>query len=320
VAEDTSDQAQTQPKAADSVALFVDANQYLSLYGLVSGRKLLDLLGGQRDRVFVPTQTVDEVDRNKLKLACRFFAEQTSKGKIVAVPDHLLGLPATQLEALRRKFKDAESARQEIVTLAGDLLEKISRSEDDVSVFLQSLFSGAIAPTATQLERARVRRERGNSPGKPDDPLGDQICWEQLIDHCRDCKCKEIWIVTGDKDYHVSFNGKLLLNPLLNKELVAACGGQPNVHCFDNLSDALTEFGKKMGVASDKLPTPDEAKQIKEEFDYWNANTVDKSIGVIFDASLQRIMAIPRANSAWIVNEAFWVGPPKDHKATSGSN
>jgi hypothetical protein len=310
----TSDPTKSASKAVSSVAIFVDANQYLTLYGLVSGRKLLDLLKGQRERVFVSTQIINEVNRNKLNLASRFFTEQTGKGKVIAIPDHLLGVDPTKIDELRQKFTDAESARKEIMQLAGNLLEKISRSEDDVSIFLQSLFSTAGEPTLTQIERARQRRERGNPPGKPDDPLGDQICWEQLLDYCRDRKCTEIWIVTGDKDYHTNFDGGLILNPLLNNDLVAACGGQPQIHCSNNLSDALTEFGKKVGVSPDKLPTASEAKQIKEEFDYWNANTTNKLITAIFDAQSQRILSIPAANAAWVVNEAFWAGPPKDNE------
>jgi hypothetical protein len=298
--------------AATSVALLVDANQYLALYGLASGRKLLDLLHGQRNRIFVSTQIVDEVTRNKLKLASRFFAAQFEKGKIIAVPDHLLGVDGDKIKELRDKFALAESARKEINDIALDVLTKISRAEDDVSIFLRSLFDKAVAPSTEQIARAQSRRERGNPPGKLNDPLGDQIYWEQFLDHCRKNKCKDVWIITGDTDYHVKYDKKLLLNPLLNRDLVSACDGQPEVHCFDTLLDALTKLGEKEGLPSARLPTSGEAKQLKQEFDYWKANTIEKSIVSIFDANLQRIISIPAANAAWVVNEAFWHGPPKD--------
>jgi hypothetical protein len=308
VTTDTSNDQQ----AAAPVVLFIDANQYLSLYGLATGKKLLDLLRGQRNRVFVPAQIVDEVNRNKLKKASQFFAEQTEKMKFAALPDHLLGLPAKKLSQLRQKFQDAESAKQEYLAVAGDLLEKISRSEDDVSTVLRSLFENAVSPTSAQIERARERRERGNPPGKANDPLGDQICWEQLLDYCRDHSCREIWIVTGDTDYHTSFGGKLLLNPLLNTNLTTACGRQLDIRCFNNLLIGLAEFGKKLGVSKDKLPTPVEAKKIKEEFDDWNANTQDQAMGVILNYNLKQLGPIPTANAPWL-----WAIPPK---ATSTSN
>jgi hypothetical protein len=106
------------------------------------------------------------------------------------------------------------------------------------------------------------------------------LCREQNIRNHRNCSHP-----FSDTDYHVGSDGRLLLNPFLNSELATACGSRPDIYCCNNLSDALTEFAKKAGVSSDKLPTPAEAKQIREEFDYWNANTMDRSIGAIFDAS-----------------------------------
>ena len=312
VTTDTSNDRQ----AAASVVLFIDANQYLSLYGLASGKKLLDLLRGQRDRVFVPAQIVDEVNRNKLKKASQFFTEQTEKMKFAALPDHLLGLSDKKLTELRDKIQTAKSAKQEYLALAGDLLEKISRSEDHVSTALQSLFKKAVAPTDDQIARARERRERGNPPGKANDPLGDQICWEQFLDHCRDHRFRDIWMLTDDHDYHNSCGGKRLLNSLLNKELTAACGRQPGIRCFNNLLVGLTEFGNKLGVSKDKLPTSAEAKKIKEEFDDWNANTQDQAMGVILNYDLKQLGPTgpkPIANNArWL-----WAIPPK---ATSTSN
>jgi hypothetical protein len=241
----------------------------------------------------------------------RFFVAQFEKGKVIAVPDHLLGVDGNKIKELRDKLSLAESARKEINDLAFDVLTKLSRSEDDVSTFLRPLFDKAAAPSPEQIARAQRRREQGNPPGKSDDPLGDQIYWEQFLDHCRENKCNEVWIVTGDTDYHVKYDGKLLLNALLNRDLIFACGGQPEVHCFDSLLDALTTLGEKQGVPPGRLPTSDEAKQLKREFDYWNANTIEKSINSIFDANVQRIITIPIANAAWAVNEAFWRGPPK---------
>jgi hypothetical protein len=55
------------------VALFIDANQYLKLYGLVAGRKLLDALEEQKEHIFISQQIVDEVMRSKLRCAQDFF-------------------------------------------------------------------------------------------------------------------------------------------------------------------------------------------------------------------------------------------------------
>jgi hypothetical protein len=56
-----------------SVLLFIDTNQYLVLYGLIAGKRLLESLDEQKDYIFVSTQIADEVLRNKLRYAQTFF-------------------------------------------------------------------------------------------------------------------------------------------------------------------------------------------------------------------------------------------------------
>lgn len=260
--------------------LFIDANRYLNLFGIPTGKKLLDLLDEQKAHVFITGQIVDEVLRNKLRLAERFFTEilkEYAEVK-VAVPDHLLGIEDTRLKELRKTFKDAEEARSAIHNLAIEVLRTISQSTDAVSQRLRPLFEQAIERNAEELSRARERRERGNPPGKPNDPLGDQISWEQLLTRCHDTRPRAVWIITADKDYHTKSERKLFLNPLLNRDLIAACGVQPDVHCFDDLLVGLTEFAKSVGVSEERLPTADEAKQIRKEADNWIATTTPVSV------------------------------------------
>jgi hypothetical protein len=255
--------------------LFIDANQYLKLFGLVKGRKLLDLLEAQRNYIFVPAQIVDEILRKKLTLASRFFSQQLRdiNETIVPVPDHLLGVDEGKVRDFRRTFEQMRNARNELDDIAKKTLSHISRSKDDVSKRLQLLFDAAVEPTVNEMTRARFRRELGNPPGKQENPLGDQIDWEQLLSHCRKVNAKEIWIITEDRDYFDKYGRTLLINPLLNRDLVAACDGEPNVHCFEDLSLGLTEFAKSVGVNEMVLPTRDEAKEIKKEIDRWVANT-----------------------------------------------
>ncbi len=256
--------------------LFIDSNQYLGLFGLVSGKKLIDLLESQKENIFVPKQVVDEVQRNKLRLANLFLSEQLKDidAHKLAIPDHLLGIDEAQLGEFRKTLDRVRETRLEIGNLATRALLQISRSEDDLSKRLVSVFGNPISPTPEELQRARERRESGNPPGKPSDPLGDQICWEQLLSICRAEKCKHIWIITRDKDYCVkAVNKDLLLNSALNQELVTACGAKPEIHCFDDLSDGLTEYAKQAGVEPERLPTPKEAEQLKKETAIWIANT-----------------------------------------------
>lgn len=245
---------------ASDVVLFIDANQYVKLYGLTKGKRLLDLLESQKDHIFVTAQIVDEVLRNKLRSAQTFLLANQIKGSI---PDHLLDLSDERTKELR---KIIQSAADELTALVTNALSKISRSEDEVSQRLRDLFDNrVVSPNPCEMQRARDRKERGNPPGKRENPLGDQITWEQLLTYCKGAK--QVWVITEDQDYFVRHNKKPLLNSLLYRDLTDACGAELNIWLFDELDDGIIDFSKKAGVKAEDLPTEEEAKEIKEEIE-----------------------------------------------------
>jgi hypothetical protein len=249
-----------------SVAIFIDTNQFLDLYRIPSGKEVLEALEEQKDYIFISTQVVDEVMRNKLRCAGEFFATQIkeiSPGAIV--PDHLLGIGDDKVKELRSVLKRASDTRNEIRDLVAGALAQISRSEDDVSKRLAVLFDGAIDPKADELQRARNRRERGNPPGKARDTLGDQITWEQFLTHCKNVGVRRPWIATNDGDYVTKFGTSVLLNSFLHRELTRACCDRMEIRCFDNVMGAIKDFGRNAGVTAKKLPTEEKAKEIEKE-------------------------------------------------------
>jgi hypothetical protein len=52
---------------------------------------------------------------------------------------------------------------------------------------------------------------------------------------------------------------------LLYSELAQLCGSAPKVFCFDNIIDAFKHFSDTTKIRAQKLPTPEETKQIKQE-------------------------------------------------------
>lgn len=188
-----------------SATLFIDANQYLELYRTIAGKKLLNSLDEQKPYIFISAQIVDEVLRNKLRIAKSFFTDKLKKINTVnaLVPDHLLGISDQKTtyfrEVIEQANEQAKQAVKELSTLASDALSLISRSEDDVSRRLGEVFDKSVSPSIDEMRRARERKERGNPPGKASGPLGDQITWEQLLIHCKKSKCTRLWIVTSDQ-------------------------------------------------------------------------------------------------------------------------
>jgi hypothetical protein len=251
-----------------TVTLLLDTNQYLNLFRTVAGRSLLDSIEEQRDHIFLSKQIADEVFRNAVSTAQTYFdsifreIDEEVKGQ---VPDHLLGIGDHELKHFRTTFADVREAKKKLRTIAQAALEQISRGEDDVSKRLSELFKRAIVPTPHELERARQRKEHGNPPGKPSDPLGDEVIWEQFLTHCSKIKVQKVWIASNDGDYCAVFDKQTHLNAMLYQELSKACGDKLTVYCFNNLVDAITHFGRNAGVRAEKVPSEADAEKIREE-------------------------------------------------------
>jgi len=260
--------------------LFIDANQYLQLYQTVTGRKLLAPLREQQGHVFITTQIVNEVHRNKLEIASRFLQGQLQPLclRAMGLPDHLFGIDERTLTEVRRRMAslsdDVTKLKNELERLATETLGRISRSEDEVSVALEEVFRRAVQPTHEELERARVRRELGNPPGKKGDPLGDQLSWEQFVSHA--IGRPKLWVISNDSDYLTTFGQTSFLNPLLLLDLQFVCGTLPEVYCFNNLMKGLEHFVHESGLPRGSLPTGAEAAQIEEDFlaNYYCGNLV----------------------------------------------
>src|SRR2546422_132225 len=171
--------------------VFIDTNQYLYFYGVSKGKKLLDTLKEQKDYIFVTTQVVDEVQRNKLSVTAQFLSQELEKLTVrgIDVPDHLLDISGETAAKLRDKLRDNDQRSKEIKDALKDAavrtLQLISQSEDEVSKALAAVFNKAVPHTPEEIQRARERQERGNPPGKKSDPLRDQLSWEQLLNYCR---------------------------------------------------------------------------------------------------------------------------------------
>jgi hypothetical protein len=254
--------------AATDGLLFIDTTQYLNFYEVIKVKKLLPLLIEQQEHVFVTTQIVEEVERNKVRIAERILDEHFAMLNVnkFNVLYHLFDVSDKTTDKLHEKLRPIVSQIDQIKKLlknaTRETLYRISRSEDKVTKDLNKLFRHAVKETTDELERARARKERGYPPGKQGDPLGDQLNWEQLLTQCRTQKKKRVWIVSSDEDYYTKNDGNCFLNPVLRQELKIA-GAE--VFFFDNLDKGIKDFVNRMGVKTEKLPTDEESKAIQDE-------------------------------------------------------
>jgi hypothetical protein len=152
--------------------IFIDTNQYLDLYRVVEGKKLLGLLQEQRDYIFVTEQVVKEVQSIKLKTAADFLTEQFRQLTVheLGVPDHLFDASGDTTNTLRKKFEGLKKSINEInndlKAAAVQTLHHVSWSQNAVSKALASLFDKPVSHTPDEIQRARERKERGSPPGK----------------------------------------------------------------------------------------------------------------------------------------------------------
>ena len=245
--------------------IFIDANIYLNMYAPTSIHMLAlaPVLLSDDVHVFVTRQIVDEVERNKVKVFVKPAMDAMSAFKAAHLPPLHEGADGD--------FADKAKARlKKFQTDAIKLAASIRDGTDNVSKLLAPIFSQAKVPEPEEVERARTRREMGNPPGKIDDPLGDQVTWEQLLAFSQ--PGQDIWIVTNDDDYwDRDKRGVFQLNARLQRELNEKIKNG-NIYCFTDLSEALTDIRKKLGTLA-KLPEKEELEEIKREEVTAAANT-----------------------------------------------
>jgi len=248
--------------------ILIDTNIYLEFYESPAARKLVPSLLEIKDHVLVTSTIVDEVRRNQLSICCSALVSQYDKLSLpnVSVSDQLLGAAPNELTDLRRDISDVKTRLTEIRTkidsLIASTLSQVQQCSDPVSLALEPLFQSAVPPTDAERAQARQRKEVGNPPGKRDDPLGDQITWEQFLSRAKNADA--LWIVTKDGDYCTRQSDQLLINPVLSRDLDAHGYKGPAIRCFYSLADALSDL-KQSGHQISVLPTTDILSEIKKE-------------------------------------------------------
>ena len=254
--------------SAKDALLFIDANKYLDLYRTDAGRKLIGPLVEQASYIFVTQQVVSEVSRNKIGAAAQFLKTKRQGVNLrgINVPDHFSGSETEKNKKLIRKMseisKSVSAVNAEIDAYTLEILAQVAESKDEVSKELAPIFSNAVPATPDEVRRARERKEMGNPPGKRNDPLGDEITWEQILSHFKGKR--QIWVISRDGDYGTAFGGSLFLNAFLRSELAQIAEGA-NVYLFEDLVKGLTHFVETTKVKANSRLTAEEVTEIEAE-------------------------------------------------------
>jgi hypothetical protein len=279
--------------------IFIDANIYLRFFdsNQKEFKKLLEELEKIKTSIFVTRQLVSEINRNKLDVFANSIVNYIADVKIkkVIIPEHfhqehhiidVLEWNKNRIELYNTNLKLIDN----LDLFFDENLKEISRSSDAVSQKLKSIFLNALDPDQDIITLSKIRKELGNPPGKKNDPLGDQISWEQFKNNVKDKRIKEVWVVSNDTDFFTTHNKKIYLNPFLMDELLSI-NDSIKVNLFQSLADGLKDYSQKNPDAS--LISIDELELIGlEEKNFIKANVSSsniKSIGYDEDSQTLEI-------------------------------
>lgn len=227
--------------------LIIDTNTLLSFYHFSSDdleelKKLAGLLREGKLRLFLPEQVQIEFRRNR-------------PTKIADALDRLRGqhlnLEFPQLSKDYEEYEKLREAQKQYEKYHAQLINKI---EQDVSThnlkadaIIEELFQLAeVIPTSdTLIQRARLRMDVGNPPGKKGS-LGDAIVWESLLEKVR--PSHDLYIITDDGDYFSPLDNESL-HPFLVEEWQEAKHSQ--IICYKRLSKFFRDKYPEIELASE---------------------------------------------------------------------
>lgn len=219
--------------------VFIDTNILLDIYHL-SGpdleelRKLKKMVEKGKVELLVSKQVIDEFWRNRERIiadAMKRFRDSKASAQIPNI---------IRIYSEAKELKEAVDKVNEIVKQLSDKatadIEADTLKSDEV---IRELFSaikvGAVSPSL--IERAQLRSNVGNPPGKKDS-LGDAINWEWLLEQKIEFWDDELIIISADGDYESELTkGKL-------KEYLLREWNDKKTGCELQLEKSLANFLK----------------------------------------------------------------------------
>jgi predicted nucleic acid-binding protein len=183
--------------------VFVDTNVLLSFYAYATDdieqlKKLSDLIRSNTLNVYVSSQVAEEFRRNrevKLAVSIAEFSQNGSKSLPRFLADY------EEAEAYKAALKELSKVKNSLVQKAMEDAASVSFAVDKL---VNGLFfdAGVGDVTPAMIDKARLRRDVGNPPGKTNS-LGDQINWEFLLATVPDEVT--LHVVSKDGDFQSAF-------------------------------------------------------------------------------------------------------------------
>lgn len=285
--------------------LFIDTNILLSFYhfardDLEELRKLTALVRHGGVNLLLPEQVVSELRRNRAnKIA----------DALKRLRDQHLGLQFPQLVRDYEEYEGLRVAQQEYEKLHATLLDRLRNDAAQENLradtIIQELFRATqtLPTSCSVLERARLRMDLGNPPGKKGS-LGDAVIWETLLEGVPNGE--DLHFVSEDQDYYSPLDDAAL-DPYLLLEWSARKGSR--VCAYKRLSSFFRDMFPEIKLASEL-----EKGQLIEEFasspSFAQTHLVTAKLSKFSDFSpvqLNEIVAAAATNS-----QVYWIASDRD--------
>lgn len=280
--------------------IFIDTNVFLSFYHLSSDdleelKKLAVLARQGEVTLLLPEQVVDEFRRNRAgKIA----------DAVKRLRDQRLALQFPQICKQYEEYEKLREAQREYEKHHAKLIERIeadvSSNSLEADAVIEELFEVAqmIPNSSSLIEKARLRMDLGNPPGKKGS-LGDAINWEALLETVPDDE--DLYFITDDKDYFSPLDAESM-NPYLLHEW------------SENKFSALHTYKRLSSFFRDQFPDIELASELEKDLliQYLASNSSFAQTHVVV-SKLSRFSDFTQAQVNEIVaaavtnNQIYWI-------------
>lgn len=245
--------------------IFIDTNILLDFYRIRNngvGLELLELIDRNKDKIITGSQVEMEYKKNRQRVVLEALqAQKLPQWDGVAPPAFL-----AKAQSARVIGKARESIRSQQPKLEDRIAAVLASpsTSDPVYLILQRLFKNKGPYNLSRDKKVRFEihkaaRKRfllGYPPRKKDViSIGDAVNWEWII-HCASESGKHIVLVTRDRDYGISYNGKCYLNDWLHLEFAERVSRKRKIVLTDRLSEAFRLLG---------IPVRKEAEEVEDD-------------------------------------------------------
>jgi hypothetical protein len=276
--------------------VYADANIFLDFYrfsddDLGQLEKLADHIDGDQITLYLPDLTAEEYFRNRDKVILEQLAQLGSSKLQIGIPVFIRESGAA------REFSEAlKSANEKKKLLLAEAQHNATERDFRADKLISEIFSKAVRIETTDplIERARLRVQLGNPPGKPN-ALGDRVNWEALLAAVPDDV--DLYLITRDGDYISQFDTSSP-NMFLVQEWKKSKNG--NVKLFSGIRTFAKIVDETIEFKTDPQKT-EAISELAESFSFASTHAVIAKLnqwrGSFLEEEKQQLLQIAMSNS-----------------------